>query len=155
MDVGAAFVADAEAPVLVQPGEGAFDDPAFPAESRAVHGVTFGDDRPDAAGLESLPVRLGVVAAVGKECIRSAPWSSAFAGYGRDRLDEREQLGDVVAVGGGEQAGERDAVGVGDQVVLAAGATAIDGVGAGLGAPKSARSDAESQTERERSSRSA
>ena len=98
---------------------------------------------------------LGVVAAVGKECIRSAPWSSAFAAYGRDRLDEREQLGDVVAVGGGEQAGERDAVGVGDQVVLAAGATAIDGVGAGLGAPKSARSEEESQTERERSSRSA
>jgi hypothetical protein len=33
VDVGAAFVADAETPVVVQPGEGAFDDPALAAES--------------------------------------------------------------------------------------------------------------------------
>lgn len=33
MDVGAAFVADAQATVLMQPGESALDDPAFPAES--------------------------------------------------------------------------------------------------------------------------
>jgi hypothetical protein len=32
VDVGAAFVADAEAAVLVQPCEGAFDDPALAAE---------------------------------------------------------------------------------------------------------------------------
>jgi hypothetical protein len=32
VDVGAALVADAEAAVLVQPCEGAFDDPALAAE---------------------------------------------------------------------------------------------------------------------------
>jgi hypothetical protein len=33
VDVGAAFVADAQAPVLMQPGQGALDDPALAAES--------------------------------------------------------------------------------------------------------------------------
>jgi hypothetical protein len=48
-------------------------------------------------------------------------------------------LSDVVAVGGGEEAGEWDAVCVGDQVVFAACAGAVDGAGAGFLAPKSAR----------------
>jgi hypothetical protein len=58
MDVGAAFVADAEASVLVQPGEGALDDPALATESGSVGGVALGDDGLDAAGAELLPVRL-------------------------------------------------------------------------------------------------
>jgi hypothetical protein len=33
VDVSAAFVADAQATALVQAGESALDDPAFPAES--------------------------------------------------------------------------------------------------------------------------
>jgi hypothetical protein len=33
VDVGSALVADAEASVLVEPGEGAFDDPALGAEA--------------------------------------------------------------------------------------------------------------------------
>jgi hypothetical protein len=101
VDVRAAFVAGAQAPVLVQPGECALDDPAFPAKSRAVRCVAFGDVRFDAASVEELSVWLGVVAAVGEESVRSAPWSAALASDGRDRLDERVQLGDVVAVGAG------------------------------------------------------
>jgi hypothetical protein len=58
VDVGAAFVADAQAAVLVQPGGGAFDDPALATESGSVRGVAFGDDGLDAAGTEFLPVRL-------------------------------------------------------------------------------------------------
>ena len=155
MDVGVAFVADAEAPVLVEPGEGALDDPALPAESGSVLGSTFGDARSDPAGAERLAVSLRVVAAVGEERVRPTAWSSAYATQRRDRLDEREQLRDVWAVGAGEQAGERDTVGVDDQVVLAAGLAPVDGAGTGLVAPKSARSEAESQIARERSSRPA
>jgi hypothetical protein len=63
---------------------------------------------------------LGVVAAVGEERVGAAAWSSALATQRWDRLDERQQLGDVGAVGAGEQAGEGDTVGVGDQVMLGA-----------------------------------
>jgi hypothetical protein len=50
VDVGATFVPDAEAPVLVEPGKGSFDDPALPAESGSVLCSAFGDDRSDPAG---------------------------------------------------------------------------------------------------------
>ena len=50
VDVGAAFVAESYAPVLVEPGEGALDDPAFAAEVGSVLGVAFGDERSDPSG---------------------------------------------------------------------------------------------------------
>ena len=105
MDVGASLVADAEATVLVQPGEGALDDPALAAESGSVWRVAFGDERSDAAGAELVSVGSGVVAAVGEENLRSASGSSALAPDGRDRVEEREELGDVGTVGGGQEAG--------------------------------------------------
>ena len=68
-----------------------------------------------------------VVAAVGKQQTRPLSWPSDGAADRRDRLNEREQLGDVMCVGACEQAGKRCAVGVGDQVVLAAEFAPING----------------------------
>jgi hypothetical protein len=96
---------------------------------------------------------LRVVTAVSEEHGWSASRSSDDSPDCRDRLDERQKLGDVMCVGPGEEAGERDTVGVGDQVMLGAGLAPIDRTRPGLAAPKSARSVAESQTARERSSR--
>ena len=100
-------------------------------------------------------MRLRVVAAVSEEHCWSAWRSSDNAADRWDRLYEWQQLGDVMCVGPGEQAGERYAVGVGDQVVLAAEFAPVNRTGPGLIAPKSARSEAESQTARERSRRPA
>jgi hypothetical protein len=83
VDVGSAFVADAEASILVQPGEGALDHPALAADSGSVWCVAFGDERLDAAGAELVAVGSGVVAAVGEEDLRSASRSSALAPDGR------------------------------------------------------------------------
>ena len=96
---------------------------------------------------------LRVVTAVSEEHGWSASRSSDDSPDCRDRLDERQKLGDVMCVGPGEEAGERDTVGVGDQVMLGAGLAPIDRTRPGLAAPKRARSVAESQTARERSSR--
>jgi hypothetical protein len=76
--------------------------------------VAFGDEWSDATGAEFLPVWMGVVAAVGEEDLRSVSGSSALAADAWDGIDEWEELGDVGTVGGGEQTGERDPVGVGD-----------------------------------------
>jgi hypothetical protein len=59
-------------------------------------------------------VGLRVVASVAEQRFRSVAWSATPTAHGRDRFDERDELSDVVAVGGAEQAGERDAAGVGD-----------------------------------------
>ena len=47
MDVIAAFVADSQPPVLVQPGDRALDDPALRPEPRAVVALRPSDLRPD------------------------------------------------------------------------------------------------------------
>ena len=64
VDVGAAFVAQSESSVLVEPGDGAFDDPALAAEPGAVAAVDPGDLGFDAALLELFEDAVDVVAAV-------------------------------------------------------------------------------------------
>lgn len=51
----------------------------------------------------------------------AAQWLAALAADRRDGLDQRDQLGDVVAVAAGGDCREREAVRLDDQVVLAAG----------------------------------
>jgi hypothetical protein len=58
VDVGAPVVADEQSFELVQPGEGALDDPAVAAEAGAVLGVAACDLGFDAA-LAELARRLG------------------------------------------------------------------------------------------------
>ena len=53
VDVCAAVVADEQSLELVEPGEGAFDDPAVAAEPGAVLGLTPSDLRSDPALAES------------------------------------------------------------------------------------------------------
>ena len=67
MHVGPAFVADEQALEVVQPGEGALDDPAVAAEPGAVLGLAAGDHRFDPALAQRAPVLVVVVAAVGDE----------------------------------------------------------------------------------------
>jgi hypothetical protein len=50
VDVGSAFVADAESAVLVEPADGSFDDPAFLAQAGAARAPLPGDLALDAAG---------------------------------------------------------------------------------------------------------
>ena len=126
MQVGAALVAGTQPFEGVQPGEAAFDDPAVSAQARAVGHAAAGDARGDAAGAELAAVLVVVVAAVGEQLPWSTSGSAASAPDRRDRVDQRDQLGDVVAVASGQGDRQRDAAGVADQVVLGTGTTAVD-----------------------------
>ena len=84
MGVGSAFGADAQSSVVVEPGEGAFDGPAFVAESGSVSGVAAGDDRGDAEVADEAAVLVVVVAAVAVDPFRPAQGSSTPAA---DRWD--------------------------------------------------------------------
>jgi hypothetical protein len=85
-----------------------------------VRAARRGDLRLDAAAAQLAAALARVVGTVAEELARTAPWTAVPAVHGRDRVDERDQLGDVVAVAGGERGGERCAVAAGDQVVLGA-----------------------------------
>ena len=71
VDVGAAFVAGAQAFEGVEPGEGAFDVPAVDAQAGPVLGAAAGDDRGDAQGADLDPVAVVVVAPVGVDPVGS------------------------------------------------------------------------------------
>jgi hypothetical protein len=67
------------------------------------------------------PVDLVVIAAVGVQVLGAAQWGAALAVDRRGGLDQRDQLGGVVAVAAGSDRGDRDAMCLDDQVVLAVG----------------------------------
>ena len=135
MDVGAAVVADEQSFELVQPGEGALDDPAVAPDAGAVFGLATGDLGGDPALAELAPLRLVVVGAVGGDPIWSPARPPDSAAYRRDAIDERDQLGDVVAVAACERPGERDPGRVYEKVMLGAGSGPINRARARRGAP--------------------
>ena len=101
MDLVTAVGADEQATPVVEPGEGAFDDPAVVAESGAVLGLSAGDDRLDAAVPDEATVFVVVVAAVGEERVRPSARPAGSTANGRYPVEQVEQLRDVVAIGGG------------------------------------------------------
>lgn len=150
MEVGSALVADSESLELVQPGEGTLDYPAHLAETGAVCDTAAGDDRLDAAFPEQAEVLVEVVAPIGVHAPRLAAGTSPPSADWRDRVQQGKELGDVVAVPAGDRDGERGSMAV-DQVVLGAGAGAVDRRGADM-VPPFEGPDVRSATEQSSSS---
>jgi hypothetical protein len=102
VEVGAYLVADAESLELVEPGEGALDNPPCLAQARAVRGTTTGDLGRDAASPDEAAVLVEVVAAVGEQAPGAMTWSAAQATDVGNRVQEWHELGDVVTVSAGQ-----------------------------------------------------
>ncbi len=118
MHVGAALIADEQALEPVQPGEGALDHPAPAAKAGAVLGAAAGDHRGDSASAQLTAVAVVVVAAVADDLLGPSPGSPNEPAHRRHSLEEREQLGDVVAVAARQGAGERDPGRIDEEVML-------------------------------------
>ena len=93
------------------------------------------DDRFDPAEHELVAVAVGVVGAVGEQRVRSAAGTAWQAGNCRYSIDERQQLGHVVAVRRGHRPRQREAAAVYEEVVLGARTAPIDRARARFGAP--------------------
>ena len=126
---------------MVQVREAAFDDPALAPEPGAVRGVAAGDDWRDAARPEDAPVLQEVIAAIAQQPVGLLAWPAAFAldRPGVQLVEQRDELGDVVAVAGGQRDGQRDAGRIDEQVVLGARAGTINWGRPRQEPPKSAR----------------
>jgi hypothetical protein len=116
VDVVADLPADTQAAEVVQERELGFRHPPVDAKARAVFGAASGDLRADAQLTDPAAVGVVVVAAVGVHRLRAPSRPAALAADRRDGLDQRDQLGDVVAVAAGEGGGERNAAGEVQQV---------------------------------------
>jgi len=135
VDVGAAFVTHEQSFHLVEPAEGAFDDPAVASEPGAVALVAVGEQRRDPALAERLSVGVGAVAAVTKKRLGSPARPAGPAGDRRNTVEQRQQLGDVVAVAAGQRPSQRCPVRVGQEVLLGAGTAPVDRARTRFGAP--------------------
>jgi len=135
VNLGSAVVADEQPFEVVQPGEGALDDPASTPEPGAMLGLAAGDLGCDPEPAQQAPVLVVVVAAVGGEALRATTRAADTAAHGRHTIQERQQLGDVVAVATRERPRERDPARVYEKVVLGAGSGSINRARARLGAP--------------------
>ena len=135
MDVVAAVCTDEETAAVVEPGEGALDDPALCSEARAVFGLAASDDQFDPSLPDETAVFVVVVAAVSDQGPRPAAWPSGPASDGWHPLEQFDKLGDIVAVAAGERPGERDPAAVYEEMVLAARAASIDGARTRFRAP--------------------
>jgi hypothetical protein len=93
--------------------------------------VAASDQRLDAAAPQFAPVLVVVVAAVGYDVVGPLARAARLAGDPTDPVDQREELGDVVAVGAGVGRKQRDALGVDDQVVFGATTAAVNRRGPG------------------------
>lgn len=120
MDLGVALVADPEAAEVVQVREAALDDPALAAQAGAVLDSAAGDDGLDAPRPEQPAVLVVVIAAIGQDEIGllAGPAGLASDRPGVQVIQQRDELGDVVAVGARQRDGERDAGRVDEEVVL-------------------------------------
>ena len=142
MHVVVALVTDPQAAELMQPTERAFDDPAPAAQAAAVRDAAFGEVRHDALRPQPRAERRAVVGAVGVEAL------DLGAQPVRQVDEQGEELAGIVVVGRRDGRGQRDAAGIGQDVVLGAGLGPVDRVRPRLGPPKTARTLLESTATR-------
>ncbi len=74
-----------------------FNHPAKFAETAAMFGAALRNDRLDAAFAQSLTMRVGIVAPISIDDLGLLKRPAACTADRRNRVDERQQLGDVVA----------------------------------------------------------
>jgi hypothetical protein len=89
----------------VHPSEGALDDPTGAAETGAVSALATGDAAGDAAPPQLTPTLVVVVAAVSDDAGGPPAWPANLAANRRHALDERNELGYVVAIAAGDRVG--------------------------------------------------
>ena len=135
----------------MKPGQRTFDHPSRTTEPTAVGRAALRELTVDPAALQGIAMRLRVVAPIALNQVWLVDRTTGTAAQWRDRVDQRQQLGDVVAVGGGQQRRQRNAARFGENVVLRPRLTAIGWVRSSFFPPRSARTEALSTSARVRS----
>jgi hypothetical protein len=148
MDIGSSLIADRQPTKPVEPGQRALDDPAMPAQTRAGVDALARDTDPNMAASQRLTTARDVVALIGMQ--RDGPLAPPLIGLPnrRDGIEQLREDDRVVAIGSGQECGERDAGAVDHKMALAARFSPIRWIRAGALAPLLAAMLAESNDAR-------
>jgi len=155
VDVSAAFVPNTEATELMQPCIRSLNDPASDAQSASVICVALCYDRFDSTLSQRLGVRGGVISPITLNTLGTLAGSSALSRNRGNGVHQGKQLSHIVAIRAGNRCGQRNAVRIGEDVMLRPVFPAVRRVRASLVPPKTARTLELSTTARDQSSRSA
>ena len=107
-----ALVAYPQTTELVQPGDGAFHHPSRLAQAAAVRGAALSDLGLDSFLGQDSTQRPRMVCAVGLNQCGFTLWCARPPRYGRNGLNQWQQLRDIVSVGAGEDQRKRDTLGI-------------------------------------------
>ena len=121
MGVRPPLITDPKPSVLMDPRQRPFDRPPRLSQAALVVDPLLGQDRLDSHLLQPLAVRFGVVGQIPLQGPGLLLGMTDLTRHGRDLVEQRGHLGDVIGVGRRHTRGQGDAVGISDHVVLAAG----------------------------------
>lgn len=139
----------------MQPGMCALDDPARDAKTTAVFGAPTCDHRRNAAFHQSNAMGIGVVSAVGLQRLGPLLGAAHLACDRWNAVDQRYELSHIVVIRRGQYGSQRNALRLGEDVVLATRTTAIGWVRSSFFPAPTARIEELSAMAREKSNWSA
>jgi len=139
----------------MQPGNGAFDDPAGDPQTTPMRHASPRQNGQDATRPQFSAVTIRVVGPIALNAFGAATRPADRAAHRRDGIQQRQQLGNVVAVGPRQRHSQWNAARIRHDVMFAAGPAFIGRIGPRLGPPFSARTLELSTIARDQSIRSA
>lgn len=124
---------------LLQPADRSFDRPASGSQRRVLQVASLGDECFYASQPQKITCRLTVVAFVGSHASGSVQRTPPLpADLGKLQKHQRQQLSQVMDIGGRQDVRQRNSIASGHQVRLAAAATTICRIRAGFCPPSGA-----------------
>lgn len=151
MNVVTFLITNAKTPILMQPRNTAFYHPAIDTQSTSVFSPSFSKEGDNSSAAKLSAMWLRVIAPVTKKTIGMLKRSANLACDWRDTVNQRQKLCDIVAVCTGQYHRKRDTIGIRYQMVFRTFFTPIRGIWACFCPPKTARTEDESTTAREKS----
>jgi hypothetical protein len=151
MDVITSFIAYTKPAVLMKPRKATFYHPPIYPKATAIVSSSLSKLRRNSPFAKFFAMWLAVITTIAKDTVRTLKRSANLACNWWNAVNQRQQLCDVMAVGTGQLYRQRDAIGIRYQMVLRAFFAAICRVWACFCPPKTARTEAESTTAREKS----
>jgi hypothetical protein len=151
MNIVTAFITNSQSTKLVQPRKRSLDNPAENSQPAAVFRPAFGQKGIYTQLTQCISMGLTVIGSIALNTIRSLTRTTHLTCDRRNRLNQRQKLSYIVAVGSGNFHCERDTICVGDKVMLRPQFPSIRCIRARFRPPKTARTEAESTIAREKS----
>jgi len=135
----------------MKPRKAAFYHPPIYPKTTAIANSSPGKLRCNSPLAEFFAMWFAVITTIAKDTVRTLKRSANLTSNWWNTINQRQQLCDIMAVGAGQLYRQRDTVGIRYQMVLRAFFAAICGIWACFRPPKTARTEAESTTAREKS----